>query len=85
MEYFRAHISYNDLFKNVSWYIHQGKYMLEAIQRKPVGKIRIGYISPDLRYHVVLRFCWAMLNSYDKENFEVYCYHNNPVEDNYSE
>ncbi|MBR2142018.1 hypothetical protein [Anaerovibrio sp.] len=85
IDYFKAHAGYNDLFKDISWYKLQNKYLLEAIYHKPVGKLRIGYISPDLRYHVVLRFSWAMLANYDKEHFEVYCYHNNPVEDEYSE
>lgn len=85
MEYFKAHIGYNDLFKDIVQYDHKDKYCLEAIERRPMGKIRIGYISPDLRYHVVLRFCWVMLANYDKDKFEVYCYHNNPKEDVYSE
>ena len=85
LDYFKAHSGYNGLFKGIQQYDHKSKYQLEAIKRKPVGKMRIGYISPDLRYHVVLRFSWAMLANYDKEHFEVYCYHNNPVEDNFSE
>ncbi len=84
-DYFKAHKGYNGLFKNISWYDHKDKYQLEAITRRAQGKIRIGYISPDLRYHVVLRFCWVMLANYDKDNFEVYCYHNNSYEDNFSE
>ena len=85
LEYYKAHIGYNDLFKGLKWYEHESKYQLEALAGKPVGKIRIGYISPDLRYHVVLRFCWVMLSNYDKDCFEVYCYHNDPHEDNFSE
>ncbi|WP_407400650.1 hypothetical protein [Anaerovibrio sp.] len=84
-EYYRAHIGYNELFNNIPQYDHKDKYQLEALTGKPVGKIRIGYISPDLRYHVVLRFSWAMFSNYDKDKFEVYCYHNNPNEDKYSE
>lgn len=84
-DYFKAHVGYNELFKDIPKYNNEDKYKLEAIVNKPVGKIRIGYISPDLRYHVVLRFCWAMLANYDKKHFEVYCYHNNPNEDSYSE
>lgn len=83
--YFKAHVGYNEFFTDIPRYDHRGKYQLEALKRTPVGKIRIGYISPDLRYHVVLRFCWAMLANYDKNHFEVYCYHNNPNEDSYSE
>ena len=84
-DYYKAHMGYNELFKSIPQFDHRNKYKLEAIEEKPVGKIRIGYISPDLRYHVVLRFSWAMLENYDKDHFEVYCYHNNPVEDEYSE
>ncbi|MCR5175818.1 MAG: hypothetical protein K6C05_03095, partial [Anaerovibrio sp.] len=83
--YYKEHIGYNALFKDISQYEHGEKYQLEAILKKPVGRIRIGYISPDLRNHVVLRFSWTMLSNYDKERFEVYCYHNNPNEDKYSE
>ena len=83
-DYYNAHLGYNDMFKDVAWYTHDNKYQLEAIVGKATGKIRVGYISPDLRYHVVLRFCWVMLANYDKEHFEVYCYHNDPLEDDYS-
>lgn len=85
MDYFKAHIGYNDLFEDILQYDHKSKYQLEAVEKKIAGKIRIGYISPDLRYHVVLRFSWTMFANYDKDNFEVYCYHNNPYEDNFSE
>ncbi|MBE6105136.1 hypothetical protein [Anaerovibrio lipolyticus] len=84
-DYFKAHVGYNGLFEAIPWYDHKDNYFLEAIEKKPVEKIRIGYISPDLRNHVVLRFSWAMFASYDREHFQVYCYHNNPVEDNFSE
>ncbi len=39
-------------------------------------KIRLGYLSPDLRFHVVAFFCYAMLKDYDRQVFEVYCYTN---------
>lgn len=84
-EYYKAHIGYNDLFKGIKQFKHLDKYKLESIKRKAFGKIRIGYISPDFRNHVVLRFSWAMLANYDKEHFEVYCYHNSADEDAYSQ
>ena len=37
-------------------------------------KLRIGYVSPDFRYHVVAFFCYAMLKHYDRNCFEVYAY-----------
>jgi predicted O-linked N-acetylglucosamine transferase (SPINDLY family)/glycosyltransferase involved in cell wall biosynthesis len=37
-------------------------------------KLRIGYVSPDFRYHVVAFFCYVMLMHYDHSRFEVYAY-----------
>lgn len=53
---------------------------------KPDGnkkKLRIGYISPDVRKHVVLRFSYVLFVHYDRERFEVFVYANNQ-EDFYS-
>ena len=46
--------------------------------KQPYGhkKLRLGYISPDLRFHVVAFFCYGMLKDYDRQSFEVYCYTN---------
>ncbi|MBQ7498682.1 MAG: hypothetical protein IJU00_12780 [Selenomonas sp.] len=59
---------YGRLLAGVKPYQHQ----------KPYGhkKLRLGYISPDLRFHVVAFFCYAMLKDYDRQAFEVYCYTN---------
>lgn len=46
--------------------------------------MRIGYISPDFRRHVVLLFIWAMVTKYNRQEFEVYCFSNSPTEDEYS-
>ncbi len=46
-------------------------------------KIRVGYISPDIRRHVVAFFSYAFFKSYDKSKFEVYIYAKNH-EDNFS-
>lgn len=40
-------------------------------------KIRIGYVSPDIRRHVVIFFSYAFFKSYDKSRFEVYIYAKN--------
>lgn len=75
-DYFSAHADYNNLFSGIKEYKHKRKHR--------IGKIRIGYISPDFREHVVLRFSMAMLTAYNKEKFEVYCY-STGKEDKYSE
>src|SRR5579859_764184 len=38
-------------------------------------RLRIGYVSPDLRNHVVSKFMRPILASHDHERFEIYCYH----------
>ncbi|EGF89426.1 tetratricopeptide repeat family protein [Asticcacaulis biprosthecium C19] len=47
------------------------------IDAKPRGKrdkIRVGFMSSDLRNHPVTYFALPLLDSYDRERFEVYCY-----------
>jgi protein O-GlcNAc transferase len=40
----------------------------------PARRLRIGYVSPDLRYHSVSFFVEALLAAHDPVNFEVFCY-----------
>ena len=65
---YRAHQAYGNLFQDVRPFLHR------SLQKR--RKIRIGYISPDLRRHVVLRFAEALFTHYDADRFEVYCYQN---------
>ena len=44
-------------------------------------KLRIGYISPDIRRHVVVFFSYSFYANYDRSRFEVYVYAKNK-EDN---
>ncbi len=46
-------------------------------------KLRIGYIGPDIRRHVVTFFSYSLYENYDKSKFEVYVYAKNK-EDNVS-
>ena len=77
-EYFLAHTGFNNLFKGIKKYKHK------SFVHKRHRKIRLGYISPDFRHHVVLLFIWAMLTKYDREQFEVYCFSYSQFEDKYS-
>ena len=65
---FEAAKGYRGFFSETEQYRHD--------RRSRHEKLRIGYISPDLRGHIVARFSGALLKSYDKERFEVYCYAN---------
>ena len=59
------------VFKDVTPYKHNIK---NHVRHK---KIRVGYISPDIRFHVVTFFTMHFFKSYDKTRFEVYAYANN--------
>src|SRR5262249_8272514 len=44
-------------------------------------RLRIGYLSPDCRNHVVMRFMEPILANHDRAGFEVFCYHTHPETD----
>ena len=43
-------------------------------RREPGGRLRIGYVSPDLRTHSVAYFFEPLLRAHDRSNFEIFCY-----------
>ena len=47
----------------------------------PGEKLRIGYVSADLRSHPVGSFMEPVLSKHDRERFEVFVFHNHPIED----
>ena len=40
-------------------------------------KIRVGFVSADFQWHVVMAWSWALLTELDKNFFAVYCYSGN--------
>lgn len=50
-------------------------------RRRRGGRVRIGYISPDFRDHVVGRHFACILPRHDRRRFEVFCYHAAPTAD----
>lgn len=50
-------------------------------QRPDRARLRIGYFSPDLRYHAVAQFIEPLLRHHDREQFEVLCYYLHPRHD----
>lgn len=75
-------LHYSNDFTNEEIFAAHQKYQMFFIKNHvkllPSGrkkqKIRIGYISPDFRRHVMCFFYQAFLRDYDKTKFEVYCY-----------
>jgi predicted O-linked N-acetylglucosamine transferase (SPINDLY family) len=43
-------------------------------ERTPGGKIRLGISSSDLRHHSVAKFVLPVLENYDRDSLEIYCY-----------
>jgi predicted O-linked N-acetylglucosamine transferase (SPINDLY family) len=53
--------------------------------RAAAGKIRLGYLSADLRDHVMGKMMYQAISRHDAEQFEVYCYSLSPVQDSWTE
>jgi len=65
-ELFAEHKKYQDFFANIKPF----KYS----KPKSKKKLRIGYLSPDFRSHVMFYFMYNLLTAYDHTAFEVICY-----------
>jgi protein O-GlcNAc transferase len=52
--------------------------------RDPARRLRLGYLSPDLRRHAVGYFIEPVLAGRDPRRFEVFCYNDAPADDDFS-
>ncbi len=80
-----VNVSREKLFEEIcgfnELYEHVEKFKHDPATHPRHKKLRIGYISPDIRRHVVAFFSYAFYKCYDKSRFEVYIYAKNK-EDN---
>jgi predicted O-linked N-acetylglucosamine transferase (SPINDLY family) len=53
-------------------------------ERRP-GRLRIGYLSADLRNHVMGKMMWQAVRHHDRERFAVHFYSLSPVRDEWTE
>ncbi|HEY2342365.1 MAG TPA: tetratricopeptide repeat protein [Chthoniobacteraceae bacterium] len=44
--------------------------------RSPERRLRVGYVSPDFRFHVAGRQVLSLLRAHDRERVEIFCYSN---------
>jgi predicted O-linked N-acetylglucosamine transferase (SPINDLY family) len=65
----------------VEWHRNWGRGVQKRIKPLPPApalhmprKWRIGFLSSDLRNHPVTYFCMPLLEQYDRDRFEVFCY-----------
>ena len=50
-----------------------GTPMPSAVPRRP-GRLRIGYLSGDMRNHVMGKQIWEAIRHHDRTRFEIFCY-----------
>ncbi|HTU61994.1 MAG TPA: tetratricopeptide repeat protein, partial [Polyangiales bacterium] len=51
-----------------------GRALPHKNQRSPERKLRIGYVSPDFREHVLTLSTIPLLTHHNRQNFEIFCY-----------
>lgn len=69
---FQAHCEYGRQHKAK----HPEQLKPLELERKPYKKLRIGYVSPDFRRHVVRNFIQPIIREHDRSKVEVFCYAN---------
>ncbi|HEX2567778.1 MAG TPA: tetratricopeptide repeat protein [Burkholderiales bacterium] len=74
---FREHLRYGARFVK--------PYPEPEPDREWPRRLRIGYVSPDFRKHVVAVFMEPILRRRDRSRFEVFCYYNHRWEDRVTE
>lgn len=77
-----ACMDYGRLFRGVRVYTH------DKAAHRSHQKMRIGYISPDFKKHIVASFLHPFFEAYDRERFEVFGYAlcaRNPVLESFAE
>lgn len=88
-------MNYSDRFtpsciynEHVNW---ARKYSLKISKLKyenisdPDRRVRVAYLSPDLRKHVVVNFFYPILKHHNTDHFEIYCYAEVAQEDPWSQ
>jgi len=55
--------------------------MRHGNDRSPDRRVRVGYVSPDLREHPVGRFIQTLLAHHRRDQFEIFCYADHPKSD----
>lgn len=78
-ELLQKSLAYGKLFRDVIPYSHNKRKM------KQHDKMRIGYISPDYRFHVMYKFYQVLLGGHDSEHYKVYAYSLTKKKDNYTD
>jgi predicted O-linked N-acetylglucosamine transferase (SPINDLY family) len=62
----------------------RARWLIQANDRNPDRRLRIGYVSPDLRGHVIGLYLLPVLRRQDHSQFEIFAYNNASREDSVS-
>jgi protein O-GlcNAc transferase len=77
---YKEHVRWNS--------IHCGSIVRTPVHRNPTDPgrtLRICYVSADFRSHSIAWFIEPLLENHDRNNFEIFCYHNNYKSDRTTE
>jgi protein O-GlcNAc transferase len=78
-----AHFGLYKTYDMVAPRVYGGPLALPE-ERRP-GRVRIGYLSGDLRNHVMGKMMWSALEHHDRNRFELYFYSMSTVSDRWTE
>jgi len=76
-------LHYSQAYDSVARRIH-GTPMPRPAVRRP-GPVRVGYLSADLRNHVMGKMMWQVIAHHDRERFELYFYSASRERDDWTE
>jgi len=68
---FKEHVEWGRQFGSPT---NDSGHPAASYERRPGERLRIGYVSPNLREHTVTKFIAAALEHHDDEKFEITCY-----------
>jgi predicted O-linked N-acetylglucosamine transferase (SPINDLY family) len=85
---YASHYSAADIYAEHLKFDKQHTARLASIHRnprQPQKRLKIGYVSPDLRKHTVGYFMAPLLENHNHQQFEIFCYYNHPQSDEFTE
>ncbi len=76
---FAEHQRFNERYAKPLASVCNISYRIPAVNRG--GRLRVGYVSSDFHRHSVAYFIEPILAHHNHQQFEIFCYHNNTLED----
>jgi protein O-GlcNAc transferase len=78
-----THLAFYRAYDTVARRVY-GTPLARPAVRRP-GRLRIGYLSGDLRNHVMGKMIWEAIRHHDRDRFELYCYATSAETDDWTE